>query len=70
LAQIERGQCALISRNDNVFERFRDLAAALPDDLKGVVDCVLDGEITVLDDTGASRFNDLMHSRSTPIFAA
>jgi len=44
LAKIEGGVCELISRNENVFKRFAKLSRALPDDLKGVVDVVLDGE--------------------------
>jgi bifunctional non-homologous end joining protein LigD len=33
-------------------------------------DVVLDGEIVVLDSDGKSLFNELVHTRSTPIFAA
>jgi len=69
LAQIERGACQLVSRNGNVFKRFDDLRQALPNDLKGVVDVVLDGEIVVLDESGASQFNELMRSRSATALA-
>ena len=70
LAKIEAGECTLISRNNNVFKRFDGLRRALPSDLKGVRDVVLDGEIVVLDDEGRSLFNPLMSSKSMPVFAA
>src|SRR5262245_21649462 len=69
LAQIENGVCRLISRRNNVFKRFDDLRRALPADMKSD-EVVLDGEIVVLDDEGKSLFNELMHTRNTPIFAA
>jgi bifunctional non-homologous end joining protein LigD len=70
LARIDAGECTLISRNNNVFKRFEGLRRALPADLKGVRDAVLDGEIVVLDAEGRSLFNPLMSSKSTPVFAA
>jgi bifunctional non-homologous end joining protein LigD len=69
LAQIENGVCRLISRKDNVYKRFVDLAKAIPADLT-VDEAVLDGEIVVLDSEGKSLFYELMHSRAVPIFAA
>ena len=42
---------------------------AIPGDVKSN-EAVLDGEIVVLDSEGKSLFNDLMHTRSTPTFAA
>jgi hypothetical protein len=70
LAAIANGRCNLISRKANAFKRFSDLGIALPSDLKGVTDAVLDGEIVVLDERGASQFYPLMSSNSKPIYAA
>src|SRR5262245_65117982 len=70
LAYVEEGRCTLVSRNDNAFKRFDGLRVALPNDLNGVVDAVIDGEVVVLDSKGRALFNELMHSRSTPVFAA
>ena len=69
-AKVEGGVCELISRNENAFKRFAKLSRALPDDLKGVVDVVLDGEIVVLDAEGRSQLNALMRSGCSPVFAA
>jgi bifunctional non-homologous end joining protein LigD len=69
-AAIENGTCNLISRRANTFKRFPDLRLALPNDLKRVDETVLDGEIVVLDDRGASQFYPLMSSNSKPIYAA
>jgi bifunctional non-homologous end joining protein LigD len=69
LAQIEHGVCRLISRKDNVYKRFTDLAKAIPADLT-IDEAVLDGEIVVLDSEGKSLFYELMHTRAVPIFAA
>jgi bifunctional non-homologous end joining protein LigD len=68
LAAIENGKCNLIGRN--AFKRFPDLRIALPGDLKGVTEAVLDGEIVVLDERVASQFYPLMSSKSKPVFAA
>src|SRR5262245_56783073 len=69
LARIESGVCHLISRRDNVFKRFDTLRKAIPGDVK-CNEVLMDGEIVVLDTEGKSRFNDLMHTRSAPTFAA
>jgi bifunctional non-homologous end joining protein LigD len=69
LAQIEHGVCRLISRKDNIYKRFTDLAKAIPADLT-TDEAVLDGEIVVLDSEGKSLFYELMHTRAVPIFAA
>jgi hypothetical protein len=50
-------------------KRFSDLRDAISGDLK-VEDAILDGEIVVLDESGRSLFNELLRSRSTPIYAA
>ena len=70
LAAIENGTCNLISRRANAFKQVPDLRIALPNDLKGVDEAVLDGEIVVLDERGASLFGPLMKSNSKPIYAA
>jgi bifunctional non-homologous end joining protein LigD len=59
-----------VSRRANAFKRFPDLRIALPNDLNGVTDAILDGEIVVLDERGASLFGPLMSSNSKPIYAA
>src|SRR5262245_55255073 len=68
LAQIEKGVCHLISRNDNVYKRFADLCKAIPGDLT-TDNAVLDGEIVVLDTNVQSLFYELMRARATPIYA-
>jgi bifunctional non-homologous end joining protein LigD len=70
LAAIENGTCNLISREANAFKRFPDVRIALPNDLKGVAEAVIDSEIVVLDERGASQFYPLMSSSSKPIYAA
>jgi bifunctional non-homologous end joining protein LigD len=70
LAYVENGKCNLVSRKENAFKRFPDLRIALPNDLKGVTEAVLDGEIVVLDERGASLFGTLMSSNSKPVYAA
>jgi bifunctional non-homologous end joining protein LigD len=70
LAYIENGKCNLVSRKENAFKRFPDLRIALPNDLEGVTEAVLDGEMVVLDERGASLFDPLMSSNSKPIYAA
>src|SRR5262245_17213499 len=69
LARIENGVCRLVSRRDNVYKRFGRLRNAIPGDVKSN-EVVLDGVIVVLDSEGKSLFNDLMHTRRTPTFAA
>src|SRR4029453_19367963 len=69
LAYIENGACRLVSRNNHTYKRFTDLREATPADLK-VDNAILDGEIVVLDESGKSLFNELLRSRSTPIYAA
>jgi bifunctional non-homologous end joining protein LigD len=70
LAYVENGKCNLVSRRANAFKRFPDLRIALPSDLTGVTEAVLDGEIVVLDERGASLFGPLMSSNSRPVYTA
>ena len=69
VAYIENGKCTLVSRNDNTFKRFGDLALAIPDDLKAQ-NAFLDGEIVVLGGDGRAQFYDLMAMRRKTVFAA
>jgi len=69
LAQIENGQCRLMSRNANQFESFATLNLSL------ALECrakrpVLDGEIVTLDETGNSQFRNLLFRRGEPRFYA
>lgn len=45
LAYIENGACKLVSRNDNDYKRFADLAAVMPSDIRAK-SAILDGELT------------------------
>ncbi|TDI93045.1 MAG: hypothetical protein E2O75_02310 [Chloroflexi bacterium] len=67
LAYVDDG-CKLISRNEFHYQRFKDLAASLVNDL-AVSNVILDGEIVCLDDQGHSQFYDLMGNRGVAIFA-
>src|SRR3954469_9785158 len=69
LAFIENGSCRLLSRNDNYFQSFSDLAKAIPQEL-GCKSPVLDGEIVCLDRQGKSQFNELLFHRGEPRFYA
>ena len=59
----------MVSRNGNVYKHFTDLCDAMPADIHAS-NAILDGEIVVLDAEGKTLFNELMRSRSTPVFAA
>jgi ATP-dependent DNA ligase len=52
----------MLSKNLNPLKRFRHLLDSLP------LDCVLDGEICVLDGDGRPRFNDLLFGRGEPVY--
>jgi bifunctional non-homologous end joining protein LigD len=69
LAYVENGSCELISRNDNIFQRFKNLGESLAAVFAGR-NVVIDGEIVSLDDQGRPQFYDLMHGRGTPHFYA
>ena len=69
LAYIQRGVCKLVSRKDFDYQRFSDLAQALPLEIHAK-DAILDGELVVLDRSGKARFNDLMAGRGVVVFAA
>ena len=53
VAYIENGKCRLVSRNNNVFERFKRLHIALAKLIDK--DVILDGEIACLDDAGKGK---------------
>jgi hypothetical protein len=65
LAQIEDGQCRLISRNGNEFKSFSVLNDVIADEIK-TRSAVLDGEIVCLDDGGKPQFRDLLFRRGEP----
>jgi len=67
LAEIERGECRLISRNGNVFKSFPALNTSLPAELNAS-SAVLDGEIVCLDRDGKPQFKNLMFRRGEPRF--
>ena len=62
-AYIENGKCELVSRKQNVYERFGPLAAALASELR-VKNAIIDGEIVCLDGQGRSLFLELLRHRS------
>ena len=64
----EDGRCELVSRKDNVYQRFQQLRVDLAAELQ-VHDAILDGEIVCLDEDGRSQFYDLMFRRSQPYFS-
>ena len=57
----------LVSRNGNVYQRFKDLSKAL----SGLQsETVLDGELVCVDDDGLPQFEDLMFGRGPAHFYA
>jgi bifunctional non-homologous end joining protein LigD len=62
LAHIQAGEGELISRNENTFHGFADLAAWIAAHLR-VESAVLDGEIACVDDAGRPVFRDLLFRR-------
>ena len=66
LAYIQSG-CTLVSRNGNIFSRFKDLSQHLS---RFPLNAVLDGEVVCLDDEGKTLFNDLMFNRAVTYFYA
>jgi bifunctional non-homologous end joining protein LigD len=61
IATVDGGEATLRSRNGNdLSDRFAAVARALPAALRSP-DCVLDGEVCALDETGRPRFSMLQH---------
>ena len=63
VAYIENGKCELVSRKQNVYKRFGQLAGALTSELR-VKNAIIDGEIVCLDGQGRSLFLELLRHRS------
>ena len=66
VAYISASECKLVSRRGNVFSRLPTLYESLRK--LPVRNAILDGEIICLDETGVSRFNELLFRRSQPYF--
>jgi bifunctional non-homologous end joining protein LigD len=65
IATVDGGEATLRSRNGNDLSgRFATVARALPGALRSP-DCVLDGEVCALDETGRPRFSLLQHGGGT-----
>src|SRR6187399_1289609 len=62
LAYVDGGGAKLVSRRNQVYRRFDDLASQLSLELNAN-DAVLDGEIVKFDDTGRPIFLDVMRRR-------
>jgi bifunctional non-homologous end joining protein LigD len=69
LANVEDGQCRLVSRRGHVYKAFGQLATAIGQTLEGH-SAVLDGEIVCLNDRGEPQFADLLYRRDEPWFYA
>jgi bifunctional non-homologous end joining protein LigD len=69
LAYLENGEGRLVSRNENTFASFRDLAASVAASFRGT-DALLDGAIVCLDEHGCPQFEDLMFRRGELFFIA
>src|SRR5262252_4634858 len=69
LAYIEASRGELISRNENTFRGFADLATWIAEHLR-VESAVLDGEIACVDDAGRPLFRDLLFRRRQCVFIA
>jgi bifunctional non-homologous end joining protein LigD len=68
LAYVSDKSCQLISRNNNLFQRFSPLCASLGQ--LRVKNAILDGELICIDGEGVSQFNELMFRRGVPYFYA
>jgi bifunctional non-homologous end joining protein LigD len=68
LAYVSHKNCQLVSRNNNLFQRFRPLCEALGK--LGVKDAIFDGELICINGEGVSQFNELMFRRGVPYFYA
>ena len=62
LALIERGDCWFVSRKNHKFHGFQELATALVREVNAEM-AVLDGELSVPDDTGRTVFSQKGASR-------
>jgi hypothetical protein len=69
LCYIEQRRNRLISRNNNIMNRFDALADQVATAL-GVVDAVLDGEIIAAEETGRPHFYDLLRGTRAPAYVA
>jgi bifunctional non-homologous end joining protein LigD len=69
LADIENGQCDLVSRTGKTLRNFKDLAQWIGENLR-VDNAVIDGEIACVDDSGRSVFNDLLFRCPECLFIA
>src|SRR6058998_818482 len=69
LAEIEGGECRLISRKNHQYKSFANRCAWIVGNLR-VTDAILDGEIVCLDQYGRSVFNDLFWRRGVPYLFA
>jgi bifunctional non-homologous end joining protein LigD len=69
LADIEDGDCKLVSRNGHQFNSFLALNIGLTMECR-VRSAVLDGEIVCLDHSGIPQFKDLLFHGGEPRFYA
>jgi bifunctional non-homologous end joining protein LigD len=69
LAYVEGNRCTLVSRNDNVFKSWPQLAEEIAHAVRAD-SAVLDGEICCLDPDGCSNFKNLLFRRERPYFYA
>jgi bifunctional non-homologous end joining protein LigD len=69
LALIDRGHCWFVSRRKHKFHGFRELAAALVQEVNAEV-AILDGELAVPDQTGRTVFAAMMKHRQQARFYA
>jgi len=68
LAYVRSGTAELRSRTDNdLTERFPEVARALPRAVRSP-DCVLDGEVCALDETGAVSFSAMQQGRGRHVY--
>jgi bifunctional non-homologous end joining protein LigD len=68
LAYLRGGEVELRSRRQNVLtERFEQIARAIPGAVR-TPDCVLDGEICALDESGGSRFSLIQQGAGTLVY--
>jgi bifunctional non-homologous end joining protein LigD len=69
LAYVRNGECRLVSRKGNTYQRFSPLSVQIVASLNAK-SAVLDGEIVCLDADGKSQFKSLMYRRGEPYFYA
>jgi bifunctional non-homologous end joining protein LigD len=68
IAYVSDKNCQLVSRSNNVFQRFMPLCTSLGQ--LRVKNAILDGELICIDGEGVSQFNQLMFRRGVPYFYA